>query len=175
MGRANHGCCRRGVRPAVGSIGRPGVGLGEVRRHFWRAIAQGRPRENAAALVGMSPAVGARWFRQNGGLPKVTLTPPSDRFLACAEREAIARLRAQLKPLGRMSRAGSRAGLRQRSASMLAPHRHGLVGARTATGRSRGAPSRLRTVCELIFLMPNRCASPTKRLIRRCTLRDAVP
>jgi len=96
MGRAKHGRCRRGVRPAVGSIGRPGVGLGEVRRHFWRAIAQGLPSEDAAALAGVSPAVGARWFRQNGGMPNVTLTPPSDRFLSFAEREEIALLRAQL-------------------------------------------------------------------------------
>jgi hypothetical protein len=62
---------------------------------FWKAIANGLPSEDAAILAGVSPAVGARWFRQNGGMPNISLTPPSGRFLSLAEREEIALLRAQ--------------------------------------------------------------------------------
>ena len=95
MGTTKHGRCRRGVRPAVGSVGRPGVGLREDRQRFWKAIAQGLPSERAAAVAGVSPAVGVRWFRQSGGMPNVSLTPLSARFLSFSEREEIALLRAQ--------------------------------------------------------------------------------
>lgn len=95
MGKAKHGRCRRGIRPAVGSIGRPGIGLLEVRRSFWKAIAQGLSTEDAAVVTGVSSAAGTRWFRQNGGMPNITLTPPSGRFLSFTEREEIALLRAQ--------------------------------------------------------------------------------
>lgn len=95
MGKPKHGRCKRGIRPVVGSIGRPGVGLGNVRRVFWKAIADGLPSEDAAIVAGVSPAVGCRWFRQNGGMPNISLIPPSGRFLALAEREEIALLRAQ--------------------------------------------------------------------------------
>ena len=95
MGKPKHGRCKRGVRPVVGSIGRPGVGLGNVRRIFWTAIADGLASEDAAIAAGVSTAVGARWFRQNGGMPNLNLAPPSGRFLSLAEREEIALLRAQ--------------------------------------------------------------------------------
>lgn len=43
------------------------------------------------------------------------------------------------------------------------------VAARTGGGRRRGARSRSRTGCGSTSLMMSRCASPTKRSIRRCT------
>src|SRR5215211_5019584 len=55
------------------SPGRPGVARREHRRRFWAAIAAGLPSEDAAAGVGVSPAVGARWFREAGGMPPSTL------------------------------------------------------------------------------------------------------
>jgi IS30 family transposase len=66
-----------------------------VRRIFWKAIADGLASEDAAIVAGVSTAVGARWFRQNGGMPNLNLAPPSGRFLSLAEREEIALLRAQ--------------------------------------------------------------------------------
>jgi IS30 family transposase len=39
--------------------------------------------------------VGTRWFREGGGMPPISLDPPSDRFLSFVEREEIALLRAQ--------------------------------------------------------------------------------
>ena len=81
------------------SRGRPGVAQRENRRRFWAAIALGRSSEAAAVEVGVSQAVGARWFREAGGMaPKVlapSSKPPSERYLSFVEREEIALLRAQ--------------------------------------------------------------------------------
>jgi IS30 family transposase len=81
------------------SPGRPGVAQRENRRRFWAAIALGRPSEAAAFEVGVSQAVGARWFREAGGMPPKTLAPsskpPSERYLSFAEREEIALSRAR--------------------------------------------------------------------------------
>ncbi|TDY15542.1 hypothetical protein B0G81_8600 [Paraburkholderia sp. BL6665CI2N2] len=43
-----HGRCRRGVRPLVGSIGRPGVNQKQNLQRFWKAIAEGLPSEESA-------------------------------------------------------------------------------------------------------------------------------
>src|SRR3712207_2403434 len=81
------------------SPGRPGVAQRENRRRFWAAIALGQSSEAAALEVGVSQAVGARWFREAGGMPPKILAPsskpPSGRYLSFAEREEIALLRAQ--------------------------------------------------------------------------------
>jgi IS30 family transposase len=95
MGAARHGRCRRGIRPAVGSVGRPGVGMREVRQRFWQGIARGLSSEMAGTSAGVSTSVGARWFRQGGGMPNLSLDPPSVRFLSLLEREEISLLRAQ--------------------------------------------------------------------------------
>jgi hypothetical protein len=65
------------------------------RVRFWEAIARGVSSEDAAAVAGVSQAVGSRWFRQAGGMPPITLAPLSVRYLSLAEREEIAILRAQ--------------------------------------------------------------------------------
>jgi IS30 family transposase len=89
----------RAGRGQLGSVGRPGTGLREARRRFWTGIASGRSSEQAAADAGVSPAVGARWFRMAGGMPPTHLmlsSPPvSGRYLAFPDREEIALLRAQ--------------------------------------------------------------------------------
>jgi IS30 family transposase len=77
------------------SPGRPPVGRLEHRQRFWAAIARGLSSEDAGAQAGVSPAVGVRWFREGGGMPSVTLAPPSGRYLSFAEREEIAILRAR--------------------------------------------------------------------------------
>src|SRR3954451_1725901 len=81
------------------SPGRPGVAQRENRRRFWAAIAVGRSSEAAAIEVGVSPAVGARWFREAGGMsPRIfapSAKPPSERYLSFAEREELALLRAR--------------------------------------------------------------------------------
>src|SRR5205823_8112528 len=63
------------------------------------AIAAGCSSEDAAVGAGVSPAVGARWFRRAGGMPPSHLAPSakplSERYLSFAEREEIAIWRAQ--------------------------------------------------------------------------------
>ena len=69
------------------------------RRPFWKAIAIGHSSEDAAAMAGVSPAVGNRWYRQCGGIPPSNLASsapePTGRYLDFAEREQIALARAR--------------------------------------------------------------------------------
>src|SRR4051812_36416674 len=81
------------------SPGRPGVARREDRRCFWTLNAAGQSSWDAAIGVGVSEAVGSRWFREAGGMPPSTLRrsskPPSGRHLSLSEREGIALWRAQ--------------------------------------------------------------------------------
>ena len=82
-------------RGQIPSPGRPTVAWREDRVRFWAAIGRGASSEDAAAGIGVSPAVGTRWFRHAGGVaPKL---PPvvSGRYLSFAEREEVAILCAQ--------------------------------------------------------------------------------
>src|SRR5205823_11901962 len=85
----------RTMRGQIWSPGRPSTARREDRQRFWREIAAGRSSEEAAAAVGVSQAVGSRWFRDGGGMPPISLAPLSGRYLSFAEREEIAILRAQ--------------------------------------------------------------------------------
>ena len=83
------------VRGQVWSPGRPSVARREDRVRFWKAIARGVTTEDAAAEAGVSAAVGARWFRQAGGMPPLSLLTVTARYLTFTEREEIAILHAQ--------------------------------------------------------------------------------
>jgi IS30 family transposase len=85
----------RSMRGQMWSPGRPSTARREDRIRFWQAIGRGASTEVAAMLAGVSAAVGARWFRQAGGMPPISLAPASGRYLAFAEREEIAILHAQ--------------------------------------------------------------------------------
>lgn len=67
----------------------------EMERRFWKQIATGCTSERAAEAVGVSSAVGSRWFRHRGGMPLFMYKPVSGRYLSFAEREEIGLLRAQ--------------------------------------------------------------------------------
>jgi transposase len=67
----------------------------ETERRFWEQIATGITSERAAEAVGVSQAVGTRWFRHNGGMPLSMLSPISGRYLSFAEREEIGLLSCQ--------------------------------------------------------------------------------
>ena len=58
---------RSGPAPLF-SPGRPPVAGRDARRRFWAVIAAGVRSEDAAIEVGVSQAVGARWFRKAGGI-----------------------------------------------------------------------------------------------------------
>ena len=84
----------RSIRKVLRSPGRPPVARREHRRVFWSAIASGHSSEDAAVEAGVSPPVGARWFREAGGMPPSHLAPSakplSGRYLSFVEREEIA-------------------------------------------------------------------------------------
>ena len=67
----------------------------EIERRFWEQIATGITSEKAAEAVGVSQAVGTRWFRHNGGMPLFMSNPLSGRYLSFAEREEIGLLSFQ--------------------------------------------------------------------------------
>jgi transposase len=67
----------------------------EVERLFWREIVKGLSSDDAATAVGVSQAVGSRWFRERGGMPTFMLSEPSGRYLSFPEREEIAILNGQ--------------------------------------------------------------------------------
>jgi IS30 family transposase len=67
----------------------------EVQRQFWGEVARGMLAEEAAHRVGVSSAVGTRWFRHGGGMSPFSSKPLSARYLSFAEREEIALRRAQ--------------------------------------------------------------------------------
>jgi IS30 family transposase len=81
-------------RPAMGSPGKPPIRR-DIERAFWVKIAAGLTSEDAAVACGVSSAVGSRWFRERGGMPSISLNPPSGRYLSFTEREEIALHRAQ--------------------------------------------------------------------------------
>lgn len=81
-------------RGAMHSPGAPSL-RDEIERQFWRQIATGITSESAAALVGVSQAVGTRWFRYRGGMPLFMSNPISGRYLSFAEREELALLSVQ--------------------------------------------------------------------------------
>lgn len=87
------------LRAKLRSPRRPPVLHRAARGPFGQAIARGLSSEDAAAVAGVSMAVGARWFRQCGGMPPSHLAPsaaqPTGRYLSFAEREEIALARAR--------------------------------------------------------------------------------
>ncbi len=83
------------MRGKMWSPGRPSTARREDRVRFWKAIALGASSEAAAAKVGVSSAVGTRWFRDAGGMPPIALVPISARYLSFPEREEIALLHAK--------------------------------------------------------------------------------
>src|SRR5437588_1650899 len=89
----------RSGRPPLLSPGRPPVAGRDEQRRFWAAIASGMASEDAAVAAGVPQAIGTRWFRKAGGMPPAlfgrSAKPLSGRYLAFAEREELALLRAQ--------------------------------------------------------------------------------
>lgn len=101
---------RQALRPGgvLRSPGRPPVARRIQRQEFWGAIAVGKSSEDAAVSVGVSPAVGARWFRNAGGMPPSQFTrsakSPSGRYLSFTEREEIALRHAQQQGVREIAR-----------------------------------------------------------------------
>lgn len=82
-------------RGQIPSPGRPTVAWRQDRVQFWAAIARGASSEDAALGIGVSSAVGARWFRHAGGVNPNLAPSVSGRYLSFTEREDIAVWHAQ--------------------------------------------------------------------------------
>lgn len=82
-------------RPPMRSPGRPGVHRRDAQQAFWRGIASGLSTEDAAVSSDVPQPLGTRWFRAAGGMPPISLSAFSGRYLSFAEREELALLRAQ--------------------------------------------------------------------------------
>ena len=82
-------------RGQIPSPGRPTVAWRQDRVRFWAAIGRGVSSEDAALEIGVSSAVGARWFRHAGGVNPCLAPSVSGRYLSFAEREDIAIWHAQ--------------------------------------------------------------------------------
>ncbi|WP_326782880.1 IS30 family transposase [Streptomyces sp. NBC_00151] len=95
MGVGNRQRAAREYRGQMPSPGRPGVAWREDRVRFWHAIARGLSSVDAAGVIGVSPAVGSRWFRHAGRVNPCLTPATSGRYLSFAEREEIALLRAR--------------------------------------------------------------------------------
>ena len=95
----------RAIRPKLRSPGHPKYQR-YVEVAFWEQIAKGLLAEEAAGVVCVAQAVGARWFHNAGGMSPFDLKfQPSGRYLSFAEREEIALLRAQDKGVREIARA----------------------------------------------------------------------
>src|SRR3954447_16370777 len=90
-------------RSAMKSPGKPSHRR-EVELWFWREIAKGLSSEDAAAAVGVSSAVGSRWFRERGGMATLLRDPETCRYLCFAEREELPLLRPQGEAFREMGR-----------------------------------------------------------------------
>jgi hypothetical protein len=151
----------RAGRGILRSPGRPGVARREDRRRFWVSIAAGQSSEDAAVGARVSQAVGARWFREAGGMPPSTLAPSSKpssgRYLSFAEREELAILRARS--------AGVREIARQmgRSASTISRELR-----RNAATRSGGLDYRATTSSGMPNGPPGARSQRSLRSTRRC-------
>ena len=81
-------------RPAMRSPGQPLVRQ-DVESAFWVKIAEWLTSWDDAVACGVSGPVGSWWFRERGGIPSIQLCPPSARYLAFTEGEAIALFKVQ--------------------------------------------------------------------------------
>lgn len=93
--------------------------------------------EEAAGVIGVAQAVGARWFHNAGGMPPFDLKfTPTGRSLAFTEREEIALLRAEGKGVREIARAiGRDPGTISRELRRNAAVRYGSSGYRASVAQ----------------------------------------
>jgi IS30 family transposase len=137
MGRPKGWASERTGRRVMRSPARPLAGRREHRVRFWEAIARGATSEAAGVEVGVSRAVGVRWFREGGGMPLVSLARLSGRYLSFA-REEFALLRAERLAVREIARrVGRSASTISRELRRDAGTRSGSLSYRASTARWR--------------------------------------
>src|SRR4051794_4192401 len=147
-------------RSALKSPGHPSLRR-ESELWFWREIAEGLSSEDAAAAVGVSSAVGSRWFRERGGMATLLRDSTSCRYLCFGEREEIAVVRAEGK--------GVRAIAREIGRSPSTISRELRRNAATRGGRLEYRASVAQWEAELVAARPK-----TAKLASNNALRDYV-
>ena len=133
----------------------------EIEREFWKIVATGITSEAAADAIGVSQAVGGRWFRHGGGMPPMDLGPTTGRYLLFAEREEIALLRVQGN--------GVRSIARQIGRSPSTVSRELRRNAATRSGKLEYRASVAQWKADLIAQRPK-----TAKLVKNSRLRDYV-
>ena len=164
-------------RAKLRSPGRPGAARREALVAFWAAIATGVSSEAAASAAGVSPAVGARWFRRAGGMapthPAVSAPPPTGRHLCFAEREEIALGRATGLGVREIARRPGRApSTISREIRRNAATRNGGLDYRASTAQwhadrsaRRPKPAKLATNAALRAYVEDRLAGDRKSVV----------
>lgn len=166
----------RAVRPKLRSPGHP-----KYQRHvevaFWEQIAKGLLAEEAAGVVGVAQAVGARWFHNAGGMSPYDLTfQPSGRYLSFAEREEIALLNAQHKGVREIARAiGRDPSTISRELRRNAAVRYGNSGYRASVAQWKADMAARRPKTAKLVANPGLRAYVAQRLSGRISRPDGTP
>ena len=168
MGQASGRAADRAGRPAMRSPGRPPVARREDRQRFWAAIARGcRARTRRSRRACRRP-VGARWFREAGGMPPVS-SGPAVGAVSVVRRAGGDRAAARRRASGcARSPAGSAARRRRSRGSCAATPRRAAAGwstgRRPRSGMPSGAPA-----------ARSRRSSPSNDAAARATCRTGSP
>ena len=130
----------RALRPAP--PGRPPGWRREHQERFWEGIAGGLSSEPGVA-AGVSPAVGSRWFRENGGMAPFSFVPVWGIYLLGARRRSRFSTPASV---GCVRSPAAWVGVRRRSlvscaATLLLVAEAWSIGPRPRSGIRIGAPA----------------------------------
>ena len=165
----------RALRPKLRSPGHP-----KYQRHveaaFWTEIAKGLLPEEAAAVIGVAPAVATRWYRQCGGMCPFDSKPPSGRYLSFSEREEIALLRAQGKGVREIARdVGRNPGTISRELRRNAATRSGKLDYRASVAQWKADMAAQRPKTAKLVANPRLHAYVQERLSGQITTSGGMP
>lgn len=165
----------RALRPKLRSPGHP-----KYQRHveaaFWTEIAKGLLPEEAAAVIGVAPAVATRWYRQCGGMCPFDSKPPSGRYLSFSEREEIALLRAQGKGVREIARdVGRNPGTISRELRRNAATRSGKLNYRASVAQWKADMAAQRPKTAKLVANPRLHAYVQERLSGQITTSSGMP
>lgn len=165
----------KAIRPKLRSPGHPKFQR-PVEAAFWGHMAAGLLAEEAALLVGVAPAVGARWFRHAGGMAPFDITQqPTGRYLSFAEREEIALLKAQGKGVREIARSiGRDAGTISRELRRNAATRGGKVEYRASVAQWKADLTAKRPKVAKLVAFPRLRAYVEDRLSGKITRPDGT-
>jgi len=133
--------------------------------------------EEAAGVIGVAQAVGARWFHNAGGMPPFDVSfKPTGRYLSFAEREEIALLRAQDKGVREIAREiGRDPGTVSRELRRNAATRSGRLEYRASVAQWKADMAAKRPKTAKLVTNPRLRAYVLERLTGQISLPDGTP